>query len=971
MSTLILACQADPGIKKQLDDLDVQLDALETAIDAALDNVTDADSAAMAKELTSVINDHNEAFTASNPGSLNEAFKDSEITRIDRTQRDAELRMEKRGFCVVNGAIYAMNNGIGNASTEALTLQFGQGLAAIPELRVILGDDTYVDPVITVPPSSSSMTRQRDAQSCTGTYNAGGTIDQLRELSKAFGGNLVDVKTFIKDTWKNGVGVVWSLPMTEVVAATDDGSTFDYDVVRASLSQPAFDEDILITDRTALVFSERFIARDASRAYAEAVARDFYTEQGWKGNPQLVCRVLRHSDTEDVRNQTPVLRTSGFDESKLGVTAYKLGIKVGGLARVVDVTGDQGSRTLFDKYNADSVASAISRVFGLYLRVAGYGNEISFATADRGPNASISFFYVGDGDASEALGIDGILQRSAANANRSGGVAPDSSITLKQAGSATWTGGDLSGTQVSAAVINALLNYELTDKQFSCMLSGTSYWEAVSDIGSAQATALEDQCDALSTKSNREFVALTREPVRALTDTYGFVDLNVFRTRDGLAMFDILGDGLADVLNKRPTIDELDIYESQDAVRSRLLSAVDAHIDSDGIEDITYDTTIINAFRQNHGKFAYALAIFNRLDRDFELLAHDEAIDLRERFCGYSASMAPSIVGIISKADLENKSQRASTLWDDIVDLAGDIVNPNAAQNLLASMLDYICQSDAETCAKLKNFWEDSQSLANRYEGKLADFIGDLVSSTLGEAYRALVGAIAMINRLLERAQKLVRKGRERATKFFQSAFDTNKTLPEILEDLANLNYNVYGNMSWQTKFVSCYVSGGADVLLSALFAKLMDKINGIIAKINDKIQALMKSIIDALNVIECLADKLMNSFSGYMSYEMSGAGNYVAMGLVPIPVSFKLNCTASIGFGGGDPALAREIAKLKANIRILLGLLQLQSLKFNQLDKSVLVYKSMEISASEGAAAIIEQIRQQIMDKLKSLTAC
>jgi hypothetical protein len=36
-----------------------------------------------------------------------------------------------------------------------------------------------------------------------------------------------------------------------------------------------------------------------------------------------------------------------------------------------------------------------------------------------------------------------------------------------------------------------------------------------------------------------------------------------------------------------------------------------------------------------------------------------------------------------------------------------------------------------------------------------------------------------------------------------------------------------------------------------------------------------------------------------------------------------------------------------------------------------VLVYKSMELSSSQGAASIIEQIRQQIMDKLKSLTSC
>lgn len=970
MSQLILACQADAGIKQQLADLDAQLDALEKAVDSALDGMSDSESAEFAQSLNGAIQAHNEAFVASNVGSLNAAFKDSGITTLDRSKRDAELRMEQRGFCVVNGKIYALRTG-NSDSTEALTLQVGQGLASQAELRVLLGNDEYVDPVVTLPTGASTVARDRSTQSSTGTHNSGGTIDQLRELSKGFGGNLQDVKAFINSTWADGVGIVWSTPIVETVTAEDDGSTFDYDTVRAQLSFPAYDEEIIIDGRTALVFSERFVAQNQNRAYAEAVARDQYTELGWKGNPQLICRVLRHSSTEDVVNQTPVLRTSGFDEAQLGPDAYKLGIIVSGIARVIDVTGDQGTRVVYDKYTPETIASAVSRIFGSYIRVAGYGSEITFATTDRGPNATISFFHVGDGDAATALGIDGIVQRSAANAGRSGGVATLTGLTLKQAGQVTWTGGDLSSSQVSASIITAIANYGLSDAQLNCLLSGLSYWSEINAAGLEKANAIDAQCEAASAKSNREFVSLMREPVRSLTDLFGFVDLNGFRSRDALAMFDIFGDGLADILNRRPNIDDVDIYESQDAVRAQLLALVGTHNDADGIEDISFDTTIINAFRQNRGKLAYALTIFNYLDRNLETLTFDEATQLRGQFCGYSVSLAPSLLGIVSKADVENGAQRASTLWDDLVDLMGELTNPNAAQNLLISALDYICQSDAETCAKIKNFWNDSQSLADRYEVKLADLIGDLVSSTLGEGYRALVAALAMLNRLLERAQQLVRKGRERATKFFQSAFNTNKTLPEVLEDLANVNYNVYGNASWQTKFVSCYASGSADVLLSALFAKLMDTLNGIIAKINDKLQSLVKSIIDALDVIECLVDKLMSSFSGYMSYEMSGAGNYVAMGLVPIPISFKLNCTASIGFGAGDPALAREVAKLKANIRILMGLLQLQSLKYNQLDKSVLVYKSMELSSSQGAASIIEQIRQQIMDKLKSLTSC
>jgi hypothetical protein len=80
MSQLILACQADSGIQKQLADLDAQLDALEKEIDSALDGLSDAESAEFAQSLNSAIQEHNEAFVSTNVGSLNGAFKDSSTT---------------------------------------------------------------------------------------------------------------------------------------------------------------------------------------------------------------------------------------------------------------------------------------------------------------------------------------------------------------------------------------------------------------------------------------------------------------------------------------------------------------------------------------------------------------------------------------------------------------------------------------------------------------------------------------------------------------------------------------------------------------------------------------------------------------------------------------------------------------------------------------------------------------------------
>lgn len=972
MSSFLEACQNHADINKQLADLDAKIDVAEKLVDDAIADMNDAAAKDFSGQINAAITSHNEVFAASNPRSLNEAFKDSGITRIDRTKRDAEIRMEKRGFCVVLGNAYSINSGLSTQTTDALSLQTGKGIASIEELRVLLGNPDYVDPQITVPQASSAVSRSRDVRSVTGTYNSSGTIDQLREISKAFKGDLKAVKSFIERSWINGVGILWSMPMTEIVEASDETSTFDYDVVRSKLGYPAFDEDIIIDDRKAMVFTEIFISDYASRDYASSLAATKYLELGFKGQPQLFCRVVRYSSTEEIRNQSPVLRTSGFDGSRLGPNAYKLGMSVNGLARVIDVTGDQGSGQMYGAYTVKTVASAISRVFGPHLKVEGYGDEISITTTDRGPGSSISFFSVGDGDASQYLGINGLLTRSVANSNRIGGVAAEQSITLDQLQTATWNGGDMSSVQVTASIIDTLRFANIGAAKVKALSTGLSYWDLTARESQAQVEVISDICKAYENKPTKEFIANSRESVRKISDLYGFVDLNDFRQRDALAMFDVLGEnGLADVLNLRPNIDELDIYEPQENVRARMIALVEAQIEADGIETIEYPMEIINAYRQNHGKIAYALAIYNRLDREYNQLAYEEHQDLRERFCAYVASLEISTESILVKSDETASAKQVSTLWDDIVDTMGDIFNKDAAQNAMTALVDYICGIDPETCDKVKEYWAESQEAADEYENKFADMVGNFVSSTLGDKYRDLVSALALINRLLVRAQGLVKRGREAATRFFQNTFNTNKTLPEVLEDLANLNYNVYGNLSWQTKFVSCYASGGGDALMSAMFALLMDTLNGIIAAINKLMQNMVKALIDALDVIQCLADKLMEAFSGYISYEMAGAGNYVAMGLLPIPVTFKLNCTANFGFTDGDPALSRELANLKSNLRLLAGLLQLQSLKYNQLDKSVLVYKSMEITATAGAAAIIEQIRQQIQDKLRALTAC
>ena len=140
-----------------------------------------------------------------------------------------------------------------------------------------------------------------------------------------------------------------------------------------------------------------------------------------------------------------------------------------------------------------------------------------------------------------------------------------------------------------------------------------------------------------------------------------------------------------------------------------------------------------------------------------------------------------------------------------------------------------------------------------------------------------------------------------------------------------------------------------------------------------DRVQpnALTKSIQKALDLLICLADKISNGFTGSLTYERAGASAYKAAGVIPIPVSYKMTCTMSFGAGGMDPALARELTKLKQKLTALLDLFHLQAITFNQLGKTVLAFKGLEITKSTAAGLMIEQLREEILKKLQALLSC
>jgi hypothetical protein len=331
-----------------------------------------------------------------------------------------------------------------------------------------------------------------------------------------------------------------------------------------------------------------------------------------------------------------------------------------------------------------------------------------------------------------------------------------------------------------------------------------------------------------------------------------------------------------------------------------------SHADKDSVVDsaVSSAVTIINPFRQNRSKLAYSCGLFNFIDENVNTADVLDLNHAREALCAYISSMIPSTIPVVEKSQHSSIGRMISTLSDDLESLTSWfgqnvgslLMDPNAPSKVAAAVVAYACRQMPDTCGAISDF----MSMVGRNEQRLisgitsaedavSSFLGNALDTVFGTAFAPFLYVIDMLSALVQSATKIVNAAKTKVTSFFQTVFNKpGESLPSILSDLANLSYNVYGDFSVKTKFMSCYASGSASAMVGQIFNKLFDMINTIIGAICSKVDAVIKAITDALAVIQCIADKLMMSFQGTMSYEMAGAGNYMAAGMVPVPVSFN-----------------------------------------------------------------------------------
>lgn len=990
MSSMLQLCYKHPSLADQLRELDAQIDAVEKPFLAALNKATAPETKDLAAAVMKAVGDHDQLFgylgstgsgdvsgstsssgqlsgntevarvTGYNVANLDAAYVNAGLKKIERSENDAKRDLASSGFVPVNGRLYST----GSTPSRPTTVDV-QDPESAGYLKTVLRDPTYKDPEIITPVARVNAAAP-SGRSCTGAYITPGTVADVRELYKGFGGDLGSMRRFLEQVDAgSGVGVVWSM-LHYATAYSTTGAALKYDDVRDQVKAPLYDEDINIDGLSAVASVEYHVGTQMPKSTALAQAKFLCRQIGISEDPVLMCRFVHMDQTPTVRSQAPVVSTIGFDARKLGRKSYRLGVSVCGYARIIDVTGDRGTRTLIAEYTNRTVAATIARVFGDIVSVVGVGNEIAFAVNQRGQTARISFFHVDDYDASEACGIDGLVRDQA---RRNG---DDKTLALKNLVAARWSGGEPVADSVTAAMLEGLKVYGIDDAAATSVVTGQQYWTT----RAAEVRAIVDRIVS-GTSGSPTSTTLSRvnADVVAYSNAAAFVDVASLRYVDVKLMLDEFGDGADHILSYMPDVCVVDIYQPQDAVLESVNEVAQRHVDNDGLVATSNDYTILTAMRKNRAKLSYFYTLFRYTQLEGKNLPSDEVSGNMIALRAYAPSLywdesVTLMKGAPDTALASKQNQSTSSFWSDVSAYGSATVQvgDEHISTSLSSVIGAACKDSADFCESMDKFYNETVDLYEDQEERLGAVLEIVTGGST--VWSGLVSLLALINRLLDRAIAMVQAAKAKLTSLFKSV-SGGRSLPEALDALANLNLNIYDSFGFQTKFLSCYVSNGASVLLSTVIQKLFEGLNEVISTINDIITELIKATQNALDLLICLADKLSQGFEGSMSYERKGSGLYRAAGIVPVPVTFTMQCVMSFGVDGMDPAVARELMRMKQKLVTLLSLFKLQAITCHKTDDTVKMFKGFEITEATAAGALIEQLRDQVRQKLLSMLSC
>jgi hypothetical protein len=154
-----------------------------------------------------------------------------------------------------------------------------------------------------------------------------------------------------------------------------------------------------------------------------------------------------------------------------------------------------------------------------------------------------------------------------------------------------------------------------------------------------------------------------------------------------------------------------------------------------------------------------------------------------------------------------------------------------------------------------------------------------------------------------------------------------NTTTQKIIT-LSNFNLNMSGSLGFQTKYLSCYASGGISAMPLQFLAKMLATLNDIADKMNKRLSDTKKVANSAIDKIICLLDKLVLSLTGTMMYEST-----MQVGMV----SMKFQCTSYVNIGTQfDPKVLQHIMDIRRKINFLLACMRVQAVTFQKHEENM-----------------------------------
>jgi hypothetical protein len=937
MAVVNQICASWSDLVRQQQAFESTLQGIEAGINSQVNALVNSTaSATLSKQADSALAQANSFFAQQPIGSLDAALTDSGIATPTQTALHA---LKSLGFYKANNRYWRVNATVNNVTASTVSYGFvgiGDGDATADQISVLLNRQ-YTEPSEAViqsmlktatsvsssnqnNSSSSSTSNVSDAGSVTGSRTAPGNIASIRELFRGCGSDIATLKSVLAQAYQQGFGCIWSVSMViqfaKPTALLQD--QFNAGYIRKQLNQVIFDSDMdfTVNSRYCYVRQETYLGSNITRQQAQAQANALEQQYQLPVNSlALITRTVEFQTNEDTARSSPLIVSRGCNPHLLSSSFFELGMSVNGIYRVIDCSGDKGLGIVHNNYSTQDIVDSIIEVFGDLVNCGSIGTEFFISLKPGfGALGSISLFYVGGTDCSEAIGLQAAIAESVqarSNIQETRTTVP----SLRVNGEVFWYGGSAQPSAFPSSYFITYLNQgNLLPEQRQSLLNTSNYWNSVS---SAVSTLNQQLTTACQSGQGVDLV------VRQLEQYLGFCDVSGFSYREFLTILSGLGNiGLANLLVNDLDIISLDVYSSTTSVRDSLTSTlVTLTGNSATVPSTTSWMTVSLPLDLNYSTAARLRLLFQE-STEFVYVSSTESIKAHNALCNYSGSIASATNSVVSKTSSSSTFTKILDGAEELLQAATDLVDGDmnrAVWNIIKDIpgVSSLLGGEAYLAGKL-NALENGADAGVR---EIQNLVQDLLSSIgLDNLNRKAINVLLEAQACLASAQRVVNS--------FKSTY--NATTKKIVA-LSNFNLNFSGSQGFQSKYLNCYVSGTAN--LNAL--------------------GFLVQMLQTLNNILCLLDSAVASLTGTMTYETT-----MQVGLV----TMKANCTTYVALGSSfNPQILAHIMALRRQLDFLLASLQLQQV----------TWKSHQTNLASAGSVFNETLEDTLNALLSKLTKC